>query len=82
MSKSLVLRCQFSGGRKVLNGLTTSSKLSELLEAVSGITGFPANKQRVKTGFPPKELDLSNSDKVCSFIENENGQDVWKETEN
>jgi len=65
MATSLVLRCQFGGGqRKVLNGLTSASTLSELLEVISTTTGVPPNKQRVMSGFPPKELDLSNSSKA------------------
>jgi len=61
----MVLRCQFGGGqRKVLNGLTSTSRLSELVEAISTLTGVPPHKQRVMSGFPPKELDMSDAEKV------------------
>lgn len=65
MSTSMVLRCQFGGGqRKVLDGLTTTSSLSELLAAIFALTGVPPHRQRVMNGFPPKELDTSNSEQI------------------
>jgi len=63
------LRCQFGGGqRKVLNGLTASSRLDELTQAIFTITGVPPHRQRVMSGFPPKELDTSNSDQIMEQI--------------
>lgn len=69
MSKPLVLRCQFGGGqRKVLNGLTASAKLSELLESIFTLTSVPPHMQRIMSGFPPKELDLSDTEKIIQDI--------------
>jgi len=65
MSGKMVLRCQFGGGqRKVLNGLTNTSSMADLLEAIFALTGVPCHRMRVMNGFPPKELDTSNSDQV------------------
>jgi len=69
MATKMVLRCQYGGGqRKVLNGLTSTSTLSELTEAIFTITGVPAHRQRVMSGFPPKELDVSKGEQALNEV--------------
>ena len=57
-----VLRVKTKSGQKVVNGLTPNSKVSELKSQLSTITGVPADKLQVLSGFPPKALDLSKDD--------------------
>jgi len=65
MAKTLQLRCQFGNGqRKMLVGLTDASSVTELQAAIFSVTEIQPNKQRIKSGFPPKLLDTSDEGKV------------------
>ncbi|XP_057298079.1 ubiquitin thioesterase OTU1-like [Hydractinia symbiolongicarpus] len=69
MSKPLVLRCQYGGGqRKVLNNLTVSSKLSELRQAIFLLTDVAPHRQKVMSGFPPKEINICSQDDTIGDI--------------
>ncbi|XP_065654263.1 ubiquitin thioesterase OTU1 isoform X3 [Hydra vulgaris] len=63
MTKKMVLRCQFDGGqRKTLDGLTSSSTIRQLQEAIYQLTSIPQSIQRVMCGYPPKTIDFANPD--------------------
>lgn len=65
MTKPLQLRCQFGRGeKKIIVGLTDSSNLAELQASIFSITSIIPDKQRIKCGFPPKQLDTSNDNKI------------------
>jgi len=83
MSKAMQLRCQFGGGqRKVLNGMTAASTLAELQEAIFLLTDVPVHVQKIMSGFPPKELDISKTDAVLPDIALRSGDTLIIEENN
>lgn len=64
---AIVLRCQSDQGRVVLQGLCTDSLLDELQDAIQKSTTIEKGKQKIKSGFPPKNLSLD--DKSASLTD-------------
>lgn len=63
MAKPLNLRCQFgSGQRQPIKGLTEESTLDELQALIFSITQIQPDKQCIKSGYPPKALNLSGAE--------------------
>lgn len=56
----LRLRCKTEIGTQVLNNLTSSSTVSDLMEAIQSVTGVEILAQKIMVGFPPKSIDLSD----------------------
>lgn len=57
-----VLKVKTKSGQKVVNGLTTNNKISELKSKLSDLTGIQKNALHILTGFPPKAIDLTKED--------------------
>ncbi|XP_015108358.1 ubiquitin thioesterase OTU1 [Diachasma alloeum] len=54
-----VLRVKTKSGQKVVNGLSSSKTVAELKRKLSELTGIDINALEVRSGFPPKVLNLS-----------------------
>eukprot|EP00112_Aurelia_sp_Birch-Aquarium-sp1_P015752 Seg3516.2 transcript_id=Seg3516.2/GoldUCD/mRNA.D3Y31 product="Ubiquitin thioesterase OTU1" protein_id=Seg3516.2/GoldUCD/D3Y31 len=77
MADSLVLRCQFKGGqRKVVDGLTKSSSAAQLQEKLFILTGVAPHRQRILSGFPPKELIISDTNAILPSLAIKSGDTV------
>jgi len=58
----LRLRCKTESGTHPLKAaLRSTSTVQELKEAIMEISGVESNEQKIMIGFPPKQLDLSDS---------------------
>lgn len=75
----LTLRCQSEKGRVVLNGLTSSSTLSDLQEAIHLSTEIIAELQKLKSGFPPKAVPLENKAILITDLGIRNGDTILVE---
>ncbi|XP_068675000.1 ubiquitin thioesterase OTU1-like isoform X2 [Montipora foliosa] len=70
----LVLRCQYKGGRRnKLEGLLTSSTVSDLQEKIWLVTEVPPHAQRILSGFPPKQLLWKTMDDSLSSMDIRSG---------
>ncbi|KMS65417.1 hypothetical protein BVRB_036200, partial [Beta vulgaris subsp. vulgaris] len=54
------LQIRGPSSRAVVSSLSAQSTIAQLLNAITEAVDVPADEQRLMTGFPPKELDLSN----------------------
>ncbi|XP_039249904.2 ubiquitin thioesterase OTU1-like [Styela clava] len=57
---ALRLRCKSEHGTQVLNNLTSSSTLLDLMEAIKKICDIEINAQKILSGFPPKSMKLED----------------------
>nr|CAB3267832.1 ubiquitin thioesterase OTU1-like [Phallusia mammillata] len=72
--ESLRLRCKTSTGTHQLKSkLFANSTLAELKEAIKIVSGVEPCKQKIMTGYPPKQLDLSNNSLTLSDAHVRNG---------
>ena len=62
-SKPLTLRLKAKNGQHVVNKLTIDSSVEELKSIISELTKIPSRALKLKTGFPPKPLDISDGTK-------------------
>ena len=66
--QQLRMRIQTKMGPKVLEGLFLNSTISSLKETISGLTSIPQSRIKVKQGYPPKAIDISNDNATMSTL--------------
>jgi ubiquitin thioesterase OTU1 len=57
----LTLKVNALGGSHILKGLPDALTLAELQAKISEVTGLAPEAQRIKAGFPPKELAMGDA---------------------
>lgn len=86
---ALKIKCK--GGQNIVKGLTSQSTVSELKKQLSDLSNLNENDLQVKSGFPPKPVDLSDNDatleslSICSgdtlIVEENKGASIAKKLE-
>jgi hypothetical protein len=76
MAAALKLRCQTKGGLKALDGLNPASTVADLLLAISTATAIPSSRLKVKVGFPPKALDVTDMERSLSDLQVRSGDKI------
>jgi len=66
--RPLSLRCTSKKGQHILSGLTLSSRVSDLKQKISELTNIHKDWIKIRQGYPPKEVDLSEDDKELSYL--------------
>lgn len=61
-----LLRVKTKNGQKVIDNLTKDSTIKELKTALTNISNIPINRLHVLSGFPPKNLDITQDDLILS----------------
>ncbi|KAK6176446.1 hypothetical protein SNE40_014732 [Patella caerulea] len=72
----LKLRCKSKTGQHYLTNLTGSSTVGRLKEMLADITKIPASCIKIRHGFPPKILDLSNEAQELSTLSLRSGDSL------
>ncbi|KAK7503382.1 hypothetical protein BaRGS_00005303 [Batillaria attramentaria] len=75
-STALRLRCQTRAGIKVLEGLMPNSTIADLVVEVSRATAIPAGRLKIKLGFPPRSIDMSDIDRSLSDLQVQSGDKI------
>ncbi|XP_066027386.1 ubiquitin thioesterase OTU1 isoform X2 [Pocillopora verrucosa] len=71
---SMVLRCQYKGGRRNnLEGLSANSTIADLQEKIWLLTDVPPHAQRILLGFPPKQLICEDKSDSLSSLDIRSG---------
>ncbi|CAL1534547.1 unnamed protein product [Lymnaea stagnalis] len=58
--QNLRLRIQTKSGHKLLDGLFLASTVGSLKQAISDSANIPKNRIKIRQGYPPKIIDISN----------------------
>ena len=61
-ARPLILRCKSKSGQHTLDLLTDDSTVDDLQAVLFSLFSIPPHSLRVLSGFPPRPLNLSNSD--------------------
>lgn len=74
--KSFRLKCKSPKGQFVIDSLSATSPLLDLLQSVSRLTGLPNSRIALKVGFPPQKVDLSHPEAELSGLGIQSGDTV------
>ena len=72
----LRLRIQTKTGPKMLEGLYLASTVGRLKDTISEIANIPSHRIKVKQGYPPKVIDISNDDAELSSLPFRSGDTI------
>ncbi|XP_071484253.1 ubiquitin thioesterase OTU1-like [Diadema antillarum] len=75
-SQSMAVMIKSKNGRKKLEGLTTESTVSHLLNKIFEFTRIPGKSQKLLHGYPPKPLDTSDESLKLSSLPFKSGDMV------
>jgi len=60
MAKKLNLRCKSSGGMQIIKDITSETTVLELKSCLGNMCSIEPFKLKIRSGFPPKIIDISN----------------------
>lgn len=72
----LRLRVQTKTGPKVLEGMLLSSNVGEFKGAIADIANIPADRIKIRQGYPPKVIDISNDSSDLSSLPFRSGDTI------
>ncbi|XP_059169723.1 ubiquitin thioesterase OTU1-like [Physella acuta] len=67
-TQQLRLRIQTKSGHKLLEGLFLASTVGKLKEVIADCTNITKNKIKIRQGYPPKVIDISNETAELSSL--------------
>eukprot|EP01137_Pigoraptor_chileana_P003124 Opistho-2@42876 len=70
------LQCQWSGGRKPIKELSASATLADLRGIIFSITSIEPERQKLLSGFPPKEVVADDDSVTVSSLGIRNGDSL------
>lgn len=75
-TKALQLRCTSRNGQQVLTGLTLMSSVGEMMTKISELTKIKKDWIKIRTGYPPIMLDLSDENKLLNSLPFRSGDTI------
>jgi len=75
-NNKLRLRIQTKVGPKILEGLELSSTVTKLKENISEITNIPSQRLKIKNGYPPKVINLTDDSAKLSTLPLRSGDTI------
>ncbi len=77
--KTFRLKCKSQKGQFLIDSLTDDSTLGDLLGAIERLTSIPSDHLSIKSGFPPRLVDLTDQSVVLSLAGISSGDTVIAE---
>ncbi|KAK3101569.1 hypothetical protein FSP39_004541 [Pinctada imbricata] len=68
MAKPLQIRCKTKTGQHFLTGLTLATSVGQLKQMISDVAKIPKDSIKVRQGYPPKIIDLSDEQQQLSTL--------------
>ncbi|KAL3868320.1 hypothetical protein ACJMK2_041137 [Sinanodonta woodiana] len=76
-SSVLRLRCQSKAGQHYLTQLSSNSSVGRLKEVISEVTKIPMACIRIRQGYPPKDIDLTDNTQTMSHLPFRSGDTLY-----